>query len=263
MEHEVAVSVFDADSSTSQSGLAGLFSQLGRELTGLRDVDDVLRMISTRAYEVIPSAEHAAITRGRNGSFETVGATSDLPPKVDRIQYELGTGPCVDAALDGGAYRTGDLAYDETWPEFGLRASRDFGIRSMLSVRLYLESEAEHAVALNLYSTEVDAFDESDQTTATLLATHGALGFTAASRKIKIENLERALHTSRRIGSAIGILMASYKTTEQQAFDLLRIVSQTTHRKLSDIAEDVLLTGALDLPALPEQRQRDAWPSVD
>ena len=53
-----------------------------------------------------------------------------------------------------------------------------------------------------------------------------------------------------------GILMASYKTTEQQAFDLLRIASQTTHRKLADIAEDVLLTGTLDVPASPEQRSR-------
>jgi hypothetical protein len=251
--------LFDATSPSDQSGLAGIFGRLGRELTGVQSVDEVLQLISTRAYEVIPSAEHAAITRGRNGSFETVATTSDVPPRVDQLQYRLGAGPCVDAALKGGVYRTGDLRYDETWPDFGTRAARECGIHSMLSVRLYLESVEEDGdiVALNLYSSAIDAFDDSDQTTATLLATHGALGFTAARRRVKIENLERALHTSRRIGSAIGILMVSYKTTEQQAFDLLRIASQSTHRKLADIAEDVLLTGALDVPASPEQRSRD------
>ena len=38
--------------------------------------------------------------------------------------------------------------------------------------------------------------------------------------------------------------MASYQATEEQAFTTLRIASQHTQRKLRDVAEDVLLTGA-------------------
>jgi len=46
------------------------------------------------------------------------------------------------------------------------------------------------------------------------------------------------------------VLMASYTITEHQAFDLLRTVSQRTHRKLRDVAGDVALTGALpDFPS--------------
>lgn len=66
----------------------------------------------------------------------------------------------------------------------------------------------------------------------------------------KIANLEIALHSARRIGMAMGILMARYQVTDEQAFDLLRRASQHLHRKLRDIAEDVIYTGALDsLPA--------------
>ena len=63
--------------------------------------------------------------------------------------------------------------------------------------------------------------------------------------RAKIANLEVALVTARRIGAAVGILMAMHKLTDVDAFARLREVSQQTGRKLKDIAEDVLLTGAL------------------
>lgn len=235
--------------------LAEMFTRFGKELRGQPSTDAVLQAISRRAYEAIPSAECAAISRGRNGRFETIAATSDVPFKVDAIQYELLSGPCVDAILADTTFRVDDLATTSRWPEFGRRAVDSCGIHSMLSVRMYLEDD-DQLVGLNLYATDVGAFDESDQTTAVLLATHGALAHAAAKRQDKIDNLERALQNSRRIGTAIGILMATYKVTDEQAFDLLRIASQTRHRKLADLAEDVLLTGALELPSPPEDRAR-------
>lgn len=237
--------------------LANLFLRVGRELSSSeRSVNDVLQIVSHRAYELIPSAQHAAISRGSSGKFETVAATSDVPPQIDRIQYRLRTGPAVDAIQGEGAYRDGDLATSTSWPEFGRKAAEEYGIHSLLSVRMYLEDDELHA-GLNLYSSERDAFDESDQTTATLVATHGALALTAARRQSKIMNLERALQTSRRIGTAMGILMANNKVTEQQAFDLLRIASQSNHRKLHDVADDVVQSRELKVPQAPEERHRD------
>lgn len=61
----------------------------------------------------------------------------------------------------------------------------------------------------------------------------------------KIANLELALATARRIGAAIGILMARQQLTADQAFDVLRDASQQRHRKLREIADELLLTGAL------------------
>jgi GAF domain-containing protein len=242
---------FDAD----PSSLAELFSRLGRELTRPHSSDEVLTIISRRAHDVIPGAEHAAITRGRHGTFETIAATSGVPPQVDELQYALGSGPCVDAILTDTVYRVGDLATTERWPEFGQQAVDEFGIRSMLSVRMYLEDD-DLLAGLNLYSSAVDAFDAFDETTATLLATHGALALTVAELYYKVDNLNRALETSRQIGATIGILMATQKVSYQKGFDLLRIASQTRHRKLASIAEEVLLTGSLDLPNTPAPRER-------
>lgn len=58
-------------------------------------------------------------------------------------------------------------------------------------------------------------------------------------------NLQLALVSNRRIGTAIGILMAHRRITDAAAFELLREASQRLHRKLRDIAEDVVLTGTL------------------
>ncbi|MGN6415449.1 ATP-binding protein, partial [Flexivirga sp.] len=64
----------------------------------------------------------------------------------------------------------------------------------------------------------------------------------------KSSQLEAAIISNRHIGVAIGVLMASEKVTSQEAFDLLRRVSNDTNRKLRDIAEHVAGTGEL-----PEQ----------
>ncbi len=45
--------------------------------------------------------------------------------------------------------------------------------------------------------------------------------------------------------TAIGILMASHRSTSDHAFAMLRGASQHLNRKLRDVAEDVALTGEL------------------
>lgn len=61
----------------------------------------------------------------------------------------------------------------------------------------------------------------------------------------RIEHLERALATNRRIGIAIGVVMARYGLPDEQAFELLREQSQVRNKKLRDLAEDVVYTGTL------------------
>jgi len=62
-------------------------------------------------------------------------------------------------------------------------------------------------------------------------------------------HLEQALRSSRKIGAAIGIVMANRKLTETDAFGLLVKASQQTNRKLRALAEEVVHTG--DVTRLP------------
>jgi AmiR/NasT family two-component response regulator len=61
-----------------------------------------------------------------------------------------------------------------------------------------------------------------------------------------IASLEAALANSRRIGMAVGILMHRYRIPEDKAFILLARAGCRMHRKVRDVACDVVLTG--DLP---------------
>jgi hypothetical protein len=229
--------------------LAEAFASLEPHVLDSAPAEDVLNSITSKGVRAVRGAEHSAITRGRPGAFKTVAQTSDIPLRVDSIQYELGCGPCVDAILDNTTYVCPDLAEEKRWPGFGRRAVDEVGVRSMLSYRMFLEDD-DLIAGVNFYSTKTDAFDETAVTTGLLLATHGALALSALRRSDTAAHLSRALQTNREIGVAMGVLMTQHKITREQAFDLLRITSQHTHRKLSEIAADVADTGTLELPKL-------------
>ena len=231
----------------SPHGVTSLYAHIGHELAG-EDTIGALAAVSRAAVRRVPGADWASVTQGRGGSFDTVAATDDAAATTDRIQYELRSGPCVDAVLHDGVFRTDDLVVDGRWPEFARRASTETGVRSMLSFRLFIEDD-DMIAGLNLYSTHEAAFDDDAQLMGTLIASHGALAVTAAAARSRADHLQRALISRTEIGIAMGVLMARHKVTRDQAFDLLRIASQHSNRKVADLAHDVAGTGTLDLPA--------------
>lgn len=118
--------------------LSTIFADLQPHVSAMTaPAETLLSVLTRRALEAVPAAEHAAITRGRDGHFETAAPTSDYPLAVDAIQYELGSGPCVDAILDDTIYRTGDIASDPRWPQFGRRAADQADLASMMSFRMF------------------------------------------------------------------------------------------------------------------------------
>jgi AmiR/NasT family two-component response regulator len=64
----------------------------------------------------------------------------------------------------------------------------------------------------------------------------------------EVENLKAALHNSRRIGIALGIIVERDRITIDQAFEVLREASQRTNRKLRDLADDVIESGVIPHP---------------
>lgn len=240
----------------SPTGLVTLYADIGRDLSGSGSAADSLAAVARTAVARVPGAEWASITRGRSGAFSTVAATDSRAVTVDKIQYQLGTGPCVDAVLQDTVFRTDDLRGDPRWPDFAARAA-DHGVRAMLSFRLFLEDDVLIA-GLNLYATRTAAFDDGSEVVGTLLATHGALAVTAAAARERADQLQRALASNRDIGVAIGVLMTLHKITRDQAFDLLRVASQTTNRKLVDVAAEVTDTGSIELPGRTGTGRRPA-----
>ncbi len=230
------------------SGLAHSYAWLGQELLTRQDVDAVFEALTSVGVRQVPGAEHAGITRYHKGVLETLAATSELVMAVDKIQYELSSGPCVDAVRAGSVLRTGDLQSEPRWPEFGPQAYDATGIQSMMSFRLYMEEQDGVVTGINFYSTQSEAFTLWSQTVGLLLATHGALAVANAWARKRNSDLSRALVSNMVIGVAIGIIASSHKVTPEDALALLRIASQHKNRKLAGLASEVVATGALVLP---------------
>lgn len=67
-----------------------------------------------------------------------------------------------------------------------------------------------------------------------------------AALERQVANLRTALRTSRQIGAATGILMTRHGWPYDRALEWMRGVSQASNRKVSDLAEEIVLTGTVD-----------------
>ena len=223
------------------------FAEIGREITARSQGGGVLDGVIQATVRRIPGAEWVSITQYREPNFQTVASTDPRATQADELQYALGSGPCLDAIVEDTIFRPDDIAHDPLWPEYGSRVSEQFGVASMLSFRL--EIEADDVVGcLNMYSRKLSAFGDADLPMGLLLSTHAAWALATQIANNKAATLQHAVDSNRDIGIAIGILMSTHKITREAAFDLLRITSQGSHRKLREVATDVVETGTLTVP---------------
>ena len=137
---------------------------------------------------------------------------------------------------------------------------------STVRVSYRLAVDQEHPIAsLNLYATMPHAFAPRAVCETADLAGQAAIALAyLAERQTRIQ-LDIALDTNRRIGAALGILMARHRLTHEQAFLRLRQASQNSNRKLRDLAEDILETEeapAASVPA-PTSRPRPRAPGAE
>jgi hypothetical protein len=244
----------------SAEQLVGVYASVTSRLRLFSSESDAATAMTSVAAEMVPGAEFCGMTRVRpRGALTTLGATDPVVERVDRVQYELGSGPCVDALHSESPMIASDLRRSSSWPDFGRRAA-ELGILSMLSYRLHLEDhedeDGRHVLGgMNFYAREPEAFDV-DRVLPLLhvLASFCALAIWGGSLADHARSVEAALTSSRDIGAAQGILMERYKVTREEAFGLLAVSSQRTNRKLRDVAVQLLETGEVPLP--PPQSRR-------
>jgi GAF domain-containing protein len=237
------------DRSTSQAvgsagqplaaGLARQMTELARSMQAERDPHALMLRIVAAAVADIPNARYAGLTLTSGHGLHTEAASDPLVERVDAVQYEARQGPCVQSSWSAETVRADDLMTDERWPTFSKRAA-ELGIRSMLSIQLFVESS--NMGALNLYAGTPYAFNADDENVGMMLAAHAAVAMAARRKEA---NLQIALDSRDTIGQAKGILMERYKVSSQQAFDMLIYVSQRSHRKLREIAGELAETGQL------------------
>jgi transcriptional regulator with GAF, ATPase, and Fis domain len=214
---------------------------LARDLLAQDSVQVTLDAIAAAAVKLVEGCDAAGILAVRKGRAVTLAACGDMVHESDRLQGELGEGPCFDLARrrDGErVYRIADMNQPQpTWQRFAAQA-RELGVGSMTGVLLYTDNE--DFGALNLYSRHPGAFGEEIETAGWLLASHAAVALASART---IDQLEHAMDSRHAIGEAMGILMERHRLSEDDAFSVLRRISQHHNIKLRDVAQRVRAEG--------------------
>ena len=248
---------FVAARSVVDGPLAGQFAELTRGLLTAGHVAGVLEQVVDMALALLPGADFASVTlRAPDGTFHTPVRSHEVAAQLDHVQYETDEGPCVACAEPTGpalAYSV-DLADDGQWPKWGPIAVRA-GVGSILATTLLPSARPpRYSGALNIYSWRPHGLDKTDQTAALLLATHAslALAHTQAVEfaELQAEQLRTAIDSRDVIGQAKGILMDRRGITADEAFDLLRRMSQDLNIKLAELAHTLATRHTeLDRPA--------------
>jgi GAF domain-containing protein len=202
-----------------------------------QDVDSVLNDIVHAAVASLPGVDHAGVTIiQRSREYVTRASTGPLVRQLDALQYMLGEGPCLYAMEAEKLVVVNHVRFEQRWPEY-IRRAAQLGLRAQMGLQLVLD---EHKIGgLNLYSTEADEIEPEVAHAAELLAAHAALALGFARRN---EDLNAALGTRKNIGQAIGLVMAEFTLTEEEAFAYLRRVSSITNTKLRDVAARIVDT---------------------
>ena len=229
-----------------------LFAKVARELAEQADLRQTTRRLVELVVELTECTIAAlwSLAPGNHASLQAAN-DPDAARVLGRILRDIDEGPAHTVLLSHQVVLIEDTQQETRWPRYlaGL-AESGLPVRSVLGYSLLV---AERQLgALLLYSPKPGYFNDELLRIGSVLADHAAIALDAAISAEKAANLRLALQSNRRIGMAIGILMAMHRLNEEQAFDLLRVASQHTHVKIRDVAEDIILTGAV--PSWPVRR---------
>lgn len=228
--------------SESATGLThAALSELAGLLMATSTFEELMASVADLSGRAVPAASTCGITLSESGHVITVASADALARLLDEQQYELDTGPCLEAIRTGKVVIADDLSTETRWNGYPARAIAH-GVRSVLSSPLLVGGRS--IGALNLYSPDTTAFDEDSRAAAAQLTALAAATVTAAMRHYDeaslTDHLRAALSSRSVIDQAIGIIVGMQRCTPEAAFDVLRTVSQNRNIPLRDIARHLV-----------------------
>jgi GAF domain-containing protein len=216
-------------------------AELAALLLSTESFDELLRGVAELSVRLVRGTLTASITLTERGRVITVAAADERATRIDQHQYEHGAGPCLDALRTASVVHVPDLRQEHRWGEFGT-IMLGHGVTGALAVPLMVRDGA--VGVLNLYAGAGACFEERDRQLAQVLAAHAAVALTAALRTYDqvslTDNLRIALSSRSVIDQAIGIVMGRERCSADQAFDVLRRVSQQRNTKLRHVATELV-----------------------
>lgn len=179
----------------------------------------------------------AALTAAPDGP---VAVTHPDLTALTAIQWSSGDGPVPEAVATGSMAGADDLLREKRWPEYRAQAL-DLGLRATATVPYRRDGLVLTITVCSFRPSPLSAAvrrstaDLGELVTAVLVRDRRYRDALA-----EVEQLHTALRSRPVVDQACGIVMAVTECDADEAFTLLRKVSQRTNRKLYDLAEGLV-----------------------
>lgn len=220
------------------SGTAELFGRLAELVYKSDSYEEISRALCDAAPRLVPGCDHASLMLGQEHRYRTAAASDDVAHRIDELERDLRTGPCVDAITDEAFQLDPDLTRESQWPELAERVLAETTVRGVTAFRMMVADSK--VGALNLFSDTPGAFTPETASEGAVLAAFAAVMLTAGEQREEARTLREGLHSNREIGKAVGLLMAGHKVNSAEAFGILRKASQDMNLKIGVVAEEIV-----------------------
>lgn len=223
----------------------GDFVQLHDLIIGSTNVADFLTELSTVAASTLGDAAgvfiECGVTLRRRKRNATIAGSSGRAAMLDKLEQELGDGPCIASLEAMKPVVLSNVATDTRWPAYQ-KVLAENGCRSVLGVPLALDET--QAAALNFFAAEADVFSAG--------VIHRAEGFAdLAGRALRLalriadaqnlaDDLKAAMANRTAIDVACGVIMAQNRCTQDEAMALLTKASSHRNQKLRELAGEII-----------------------
>ncbi|KUG61418.1 hypothetical protein AVL61_00340 [Kocuria rosea subsp. polaris] len=238
------------ESEVSSMELTTAIAHVQRMLLDAPAATAAVAQLAEVARDLIPMATGAGVTLvDEHGRPRTTAATDPAVEALDRLQYELGQGPCLTAWDTVSMQRVDDTAEDTRWPDWA-KAAVATGLGSVLSTPLVFRGQ--EVGAIKVYASGPHAFTEHEEHLLDLLAGAAATLLGAAQEPGEIHRLSTSLTSAladrQVILIAVGILMERHQIDREAAHRLL--LAETRRRKMPVIVLAACVAGHADDPRL-------------
>ena len=150
-----------------QQRLSAILAEFASTLVGDFSIQEILDRLARRVIEVIPGDGAGVLLLDDEARLHFVAATDDRILVIERLQLELGEGPCILSYESGEAVVVSDLSQETRFERFAERALAE-GLGAVASFPLRLDGR--RLGALDLYSRTVQELSAEEIVGGQILA---------------------------------------------------------------------------------------------
>ena len=168
--------------------LAEVLTEFARTMVTDFPIQGILDRLVTRIVDILPVAAAGVTLISPGADPRFVAASDDDALQFERLQTELGEGPCVRAYHTGDAVAIADLRQDLRFPSFAPRAV-DAGLRAVFAFPL--RHDGQPVGALDLYRKAPGGLTDEAMETAQTLADVATAYLLNAEARADLEDSSR------------------------------------------------------------------------